>query len=122
MKIVPEGSLKREAKILVNGRFAGILSEFKKGKNQRVVFQYDEGYLKDGSPIGYRFPLTTGPFEWDKLPPFFENLASEGWLREVQCERAGIDIEDTFGILLANGTELIGAISIVPYERDNETS
>jgi serine/threonine-protein kinase HipA len=122
MKIVPEGSLKREAKILVNGRFAGILSEFKKDKNQRVVFQYDEGYLKDGSPIGYRFPLTTDPFEWDELPPFFENLASEGWLRKVQCERAGIDIEDTFGVLLANGAELIGAISIVPYEGENLTT
>lgn len=41
--------LNREAKIFVNGRLAGILSEFRGGKNQRVVFQYEEDYLKDGS-------------------------------------------------------------------------
>jgi hypothetical protein len=51
--------LNREAKIFVNGKLAGILSEFRGGKNQSVVFQYEEGYLKDGSPIGSSFPLTS---------------------------------------------------------------
>jgi len=76
--------------------------------------------LKDGSPIGRHFPLTTAKFEWDQLPSFFENLASEGWLRKMQCERSGIDNQDTFGLLLANGEELIGAISILPYVRDEQ--
>ncbi|MBA6398128.1 HipA N-terminal domain-containing protein [Colwellia sp. BRX10-4] len=109
--------LKREAKIFVNGKLAGILSEFREGKNQRVVFQYEEDYLKGGSPIGSSFPLTSALFEWDKLPPFFENLASEGWLRKMQSEREGIENEDTLGLLLANGAELIGALSIISYER-----
>jgi serine/threonine-protein kinase HipA len=113
--------LHREAKVLVNGRGAGILSEYKNNKDERIVFKYDEAYMKDGSPIGRNFPLTLAPFEWSTLPPFFENLASEGWLRKVQCERAGIENEDTLGLLLANGTELIGAISIVPYESENQS-
>jgi serine/threonine-protein kinase HipA len=110
----------REAKILINGRVAGILSELKVGKSQRIVFQYDEVYLKEGSPIGRHFPLTHESYKWDALPPFFENLASEGWLRKIQCEQAGIENEDTFGLLLANGAELIGAISIIPYVRDEQ--
>jgi serine/threonine-protein kinase HipA len=110
--------LNREAQILVNGSVAGILSEYKMNNDERIVFQYNEVYLKEGSPIGRHFPLTTERFEWDELPPFFENLASEGWLRKLQCEREGIENEDTLGLLLANGTELIGAISIIPYVRN----
>jgi serine/threonine-protein kinase HipA len=112
--------LNREAQILVNGNVAGILSEYKMNKSHRIVFQYDEIYLQEGAPIGRHFPLTSDKFEWDELPPFFENLASEGWLRKLQCERAGIDNMDTFGLLLANGEELIGAISIIPYVRGEQ--
>jgi serine/threonine-protein kinase HipA len=111
--------LNREAQILVNGRLAGILSEYKNCKSVHIIFQYEEDYISSGSPIGYYFPLTTAPFEWNELPPFFENLASEGWLRKVQCEKYDIAHEDTFGLLLANGKELIGALSITPHVRDN---
>lgn len=111
---------KRKAQVLVNGKLAGILSEYKNDKSKRLVFQYDVDYLKFGSPIGKYLPLTTTKFDWDELPPFFENLASEGWLRKMQCERAGINHEDTFGLLLANGAELIGAISIIPYVRGEQ--
>jgi serine/threonine-protein kinase HipA len=111
--------LSREAQILVNGRLAGILSEYKNGKSVRITFQYEDDYLSSGAPIGYHFPLKSAAFEWGELPPFFENLASEGWLRKVQCEKDDIANEDTLGLLLANGKELIGALSISPYVRDN---
>jgi serine/threonine-protein kinase HipA len=110
--------LKREAQVIVNRKLAGILSEYKNDKSKCIVFQYDVDYLKFGSPIGRHFPLTTEKFEWDELPPFFDNLASEGWLRKMQCERSTIDNGDTFGLLLGNGAELIGAISIIPYARN----
>jgi hypothetical protein len=35
----------------------------------------------------------------------------------MKSEREGIENEDTLGLLLANGAELIGALSIIPYER-----
>ena len=57
------------------------------------------------------------PFEWDKLPSLFHNLTSEGLLREIQCEHDEIDTENTLGLLLANGKELIGALSIIPHIR-----
>lgn len=110
-------SLNREAKILVNGRFAGILSEYQIDKDEHFVFQYEKDYLIDGSPIGSCYPLTSAPFESHELPNFFENLANEGWLREVQCKQGGIDNNDTFGLLLSNGVDLIGALSIIPYIR-----
>jgi serine/threonine-protein kinase HipA len=102
---------KREAQVLVNGKLAGILSECSYG---HFVFQYDEEYLKSGSPIGRHFPLTPKPFEHPELHPLFDNLASEGWLRRVQSENSNVDLDDTFGLLLANGKSLIGALSIIP--------
>tara|TARA_R110001592_G_scaffold192882_1_gene439980 strand:+ start:38951 stop:39289 length:339 start_codon:yes stop_codon:yes gene_type:complete len=107
--------LNREALILVNGKLAGVLSEYKEGKKERIVFQYEDSYLKSGSPIGSPFPLSPLPFEWDELPNFFHNLASEGWLRKVQCKRDSLENEDTLGLLLKNGKELIGALSIVQH-------
>lgn len=103
----------RKAKIFVNSVLAGTLEEFKSEKTSAFVFQYTNGYLNNGSPIGFRFPLTDTPYEFDELPPFFSNLASEGWLKKVQCERGGIDPDDIFGLLLANGEKLIGALSII---------
>lgn len=98
----------------MNGTLAGTLVELQKDKGDVYIFHYNSGYLITGSPIGFRFPLTSTPYEFDGLPPFFSNLASEGWLKKAQCERGGIDPDDTFGLLLANGKELIGALSIVP--------
>ena len=69
-----------------------------------------------------RFPLTTTTFEWDELPSFFENLASEGWLRKALCEQSDIAYEDTLGLLLANGMELVGALSIIPNLPDKEST
>ena len=104
----------RKAKIFVNSILAGTLEEFTNENNSSFVFQYRDDYLKNGSPIGYRFPLTGVPYEFDGLPPFFANLASEGWLKKTQCKQGGIDPDDIFGLLLANGEKMIGALSIVP--------
>ncbi len=103
----------RKAKIFANGILAGTLEEFMHEKSSAFVFQYTIDYLKGGSPIGFLFPLTATPYEFHELPPFFSNLASEGWLKEIQCEQGGIDRDDIFGLLLENGKELIGALSIV---------
>ncbi|PKH88320.1 HipA N-terminal domain-containing protein [Colwellia sp. Bg11-28] len=105
----------RKAKIFVNGVLAGTLEECINEKVSTFVFQYVIDYLKGaGSPIGFHFPLTATPYEFNELPPFFSNLASEGWLKEIQCNQGGVDQDDIFGLLLANGKEIIGALSIVP--------
>jgi serine/threonine-protein kinase HipA len=106
--------INRKAKIFVNGVLAGTLEECINEKVNTFVFQYAIDYLKEGSPIGFHFPLTDTPYEFNELPPFFTNLASEGWLKEIQCKQGGVNGDDIFGLLLANGKELIGAVSIVP--------
>ncbi len=106
----------REGHVYCNGSFAGLLQEFTDLKAENYRFIYDANYLINGVPIGYRFPLTVNPFEFDTFPTFFANLISEGWLRTHQAKKARLDKTDSFGLLLANGKELIGAISVVPNE------
>ena len=49
-------------------------------------------------------------------PAFFENLVSEGWLRKLQSQEQKIDENDRFGLLLMNGRDLVGAVTIVPVD------
>lgn len=108
--------LNRQGYIYSNGIFAGVLKEFSDHKTQTYVFTYNTDYLQHGAPIGHRFPLTDKPFEFDSFPTFFANLISEGWLRTHQAKKARLDKADSFGLLLANGKELIGAISVLTTE------
>lgn len=99
----------RLAEVHYNGVRAGVLTET---DDDRYRFQYDRDYLAQGAPLAFRLPLQAEAFEADRLFPFFENLASEGWMKHTQSISMKIDERDTFGLLIRNGTDLIGAVTI----------
>ncbi|EGN75882.1 HipA domain-containing protein [Idiomarina sp. A28L] len=113
----------RTATVFVNSKKAGTLVELRDSQDlsgrESYTFTYAEEYLKHGVPIGHHFPLKEAQFEFDALPPFFSNLLSEGWLRAHQAQKARLDKSDEFGLLCANGEELIGAVSVVASEVDS---
>ena len=100
----------RKAEIFANNALAGYLTEYE----NKFIFSYDDEYIKTGSPIGRHYPLTMQPFETTELPCFFLNLAPEGWMLNMLSKNHDIPIDDIFGILLKNGREMVGAISIRP--------
>lgn len=100
----------RTAQVFYNQRLAGILTETPQG----FQFTYDTNYLAGGTPIAFTLPLQESAFNSDHLPGFFENLASEGWLRKLQSQQQKVDEDDRFGLLLANGGDLVGAVTITP--------
>ena len=110
----------RIATVFVNGVKAGVLTEYRASQDlsarESYTFEYAADYLVDGAPIGHHLPLTKTQYEFDALPPFFTNLLSEGWLRTHQAQKARLDKNDEFGLLCANGEELIGAVSVVAGE------
>ncbi|WP_208931794.1 type II toxin-antitoxin system HipA family toxin [Rheinheimera sp. F8] len=109
--------LNRTGYVYVNQRLAGLLQEWQANVRQSYVFSYHQDYLDfNGPPIGVNFPLTPVPYNFDVFPPFFANLVSEGWVRRYQAQKAGLDRDDAFGLLLANGAELIGAVSVLNDE------
>lgn len=107
-----EGKLNRIGFLYANNIFAGTIEEFRDQYREYYRFTYDQEYSKFYPPIGYAFPTNQITFEYDHLPPFFQNLTSEGWIRTFQSKKADLSKEDSFGLLLANGSELIGALSI----------
>lgn len=99
----------RRIRVLQNGVLAGYLTQLEGGGYR---FQYDRRYLVNGVPIAFKFPLQQTPFQSQQLFPFFENLASEGWLLKLQSQQQKIDEHDTFSLLIANGQDLVGAITL----------
>lgn len=102
--------MNRKARIYYNGRLAGQLAETEEG----YEFTYDESYLAGGTPISFTLPLRQAPFVSARLPGFFENLVAEGWLRKLQSQAQKIDESDRFGLLLRNGRDLVGAVTVIP--------
>lgn len=102
--------MNRAGNVYFNGRLAGRLAQTDAG----FSFTYDPDYLAGGTPISFRIPLQPETFEYDQLPVFFAGLVSEGWMRRLQSKEQQIDENDAFGLLLANGEDLVGAVTIFP--------
>lgn len=109
-------NIRRQGYVFANGKLAGMLSEYKNNNGaESYSFEYYPEYInQEQSPIGYHFPLSSKPYTYDVLHPFFTNLVSEGWVRVFQAKKSRLDKRDDFGLLLANGSDLIGAISVKP--------
>ena len=105
----------RIANVYYQGRLAGELAQ----NIDRYTFTYNEGYLAGGVPISFLIPLQVEPYVSAVLMPFFENLVAEGWLRKMQSQHQKIDERDRFGLLLANGKDLVGAVTVEPKEPSN---
>jgi len=77
-------------------------------------FSYDQDYLKnpDAKTIGLAFPLRQEPYESPTFFPFFDGMIPEGWYLDIVSKTLKVDPGDRFGILLANASHAIGAISV----------
>lgn len=110
------GRIKDEKKAIVyfNDQAIGML--FKISEN--YIFRYEDDFFNSDKnfPLSYNFPLTQQEFKSTKLFPFFEGLASEGWLLKIQGKNQKIDEKDIFSLLLENGEDLIGGTKIKKYE------
>jgi len=104
----------RIGRVYFNKKFAGTLEETATGYR----FTYSLSYLAFGTPLSFNLPLQEKPFESKHLFPFFDNLVSEGWLKEVQCRAQKIDQNDTLGLILANGKDMAGAVTVLRSNGD----
>lgn len=106
----------RAGQVFFGDREAGRLEELidEVGALAGYRFAYDPDYLAGGSPLSFNLPLSEQPYESDHLPSFFENLVAEGWMRQLQSREQHIDENDKFGLLLANGRDLVGAVTVLP--------
>ncbi|MCG3734345.1 HipA N-terminal domain-containing protein [Vibrio cincinnatiensis] len=100
----------RKVKVLLYGKFCGVLSQNEQG----FLFEYEPGYR--GRSLSLSMPVADGPFESKELHPFFLSLAPEGWLKKRYSELQKIDENDPLGMLLSNGKNLLGAVQLLRLE------
>lgn len=98
----------RKARVYYKDRLAGYLSESENG----YLFVYDSDYLKKGHPISASFPLRKEPYESTDLFSFFRGLLPEGWYLDIVSAAAKVDLNDSFGLLLATTGDTIGAVTV----------
>lgn len=109
----------KRVSVLYNGILCGYLIQNK----ESYTFKYCQSYVDAGLPaISYNMPLQTQEFETvgDLLHSFFDNLASEGWLREHQANALKTTTNDTFAILTHFGFDMAGAVYFDRCELNQE--
>ena len=108
----------RVAEVYFEDRLAGVLTQ----TSDEFRFLYNSRYLAGGTPLSFNLPLREEAYVSQQLFPFFENLVSEGWLRKQQSQQQKVDESDRFGLLLLNGKDLVGAVTVVKANLSDEQS
>ena len=93
----------RQAKVFINNKEAGVLTELEFGTNYR--FEYLDGYA--GLPVSLTMPTTQRIFEYNGFPSFFDGLLPEGFQLDALLKIRKIDRNDLFSQLLAVGEEIL---------------
>lgn len=112
--------------VYYNNSIAGHLTKIKKHNSVLFTFVYLREYVISDQtlPLSLNLPKNYDVYSFEhNLPPFFDNLVSEGWLRENQAK--ALDIQDfknsdKFNILSYFGYDLIGSVSIRQDQNDDK--
>jgi serine/threonine-protein kinase HipA len=113
-----EEQMNRHGKVYMNDNFTGIISESEDG----YTFVYEQKYLdnKENLPVSQTLPFKKDAYKSPVLFPFFDGLIPEGWLLEIAEKNWKLKSTDRMGLLLACCKDCIGAVSVVPSEKENE--
>lgn len=104
----------KKAKVYVNNREAGVLTEDENG----FTFRYHDEYLESEGveAVSLTLPLRTEEYRDKVLFPFFDGLIPEGWLLNIAENSWKINQRDRMSLLLACCKDCIGAVSIIAEE------
>jgi len=107
----------RQAKVYYQDDLAGILVETDDGDYE---FTYDNEYIRNFPDrfLNFTMPVSEKKYRSKRLFPFFEGLIPEGWLLEIASKNWKINRNDRMGLLLACCRNCIGAVSVVPTEKE----
>lgn len=104
----------KKAKVYVNNREAGVLTEDDNG----FTFRYHDEYLgsDEAEAVSLTLPLRAEEYQDKVLFPFFDGLIPEGWLLNIAENSWKINQRDRMSLLLACCKDCIGAVSIIAEE------
>lgn len=109
----------RQANIFYKDQLAGILTENDSGYDFRYLPEYLSS--ETAKAVSLTLPLQEEAYTSPVLFSFFDGLIPEGWLLDVILRNTDISILDRMSLLLTCCKDCIGAISVVPIERKEES-
>ena len=109
----------RQANIFYKDQLAGILTENDSGYDFRYLPEYLSS--ETAKAVSLTLPLQEEAYTSPVLFPLFDGLIPEGWLLDVILRNTDISILDRMSLLLTCCKDCIGAISVVPIERKEES-
>ena len=109
----------RQARIFYKEQLAGILTENDSGYDFRYLPEYLSS--ETAKAVSLTLPLQEEAYTSPVLFSFFDGLIPEGWLLDVALRNTDISILDRMSLLLTCCKDCIGAISVVPIERKEES-
>ena len=107
-------------KVSYNDELCGYLAKFTNTSGKRLyMYKYVSEYIdkKYSRAISWSLPIQNEPFYSEQLFGFFDNLLSEGWLRREQAKILNVSESDSFSLLMQNGADLPGAITVIHDEQ-----
>lgn len=109
----------REASIFYKDTEAGKLTETDDGLYE---FRYLPEYVKTWTDqfITFTMPVSEKVYTDKRLFAFFEGLIPEGWLLDIAITSWKINTNDRMGLLLACCRNCIGAVSVIPTDKEDE--
>lgn len=110
--------MQRSGKVLYKNKVAGIVWQDEDGYG----FKYNEDYLQsiDAVAVSLTLPLRVEPYKSNTMIPFFDGLIPEGWLLEITVKNWKANPNDRMGLLLIACKDCIGAVSVEPFETNEE--
>jgi serine/threonine-protein kinase HipA len=108
---------------LLYGEAIGTLTRI---SGDRTIFSFNETYIADDNrpTLGLRFKDEVGGLITEfrayqtRVMPFFSNLLPEERLRKYLAQRAGVNPQREFFLLWVLGSDLPGAITVRPPDRE----
>lgn len=109
----------RKAEVKYQDKTAGWLTQDETGYH----FAYDTAYLrsKNPEPVSLTLLLREKPYTDRVLFPFFDGLIPEGWLLDIAEKNWKLNPRDRMGLLLACCKDCIGAVSIHPIAKEDNS-
>lgn len=104
------------AQIKFNSTACGILIRKSLLNEVTYYFQYHSDYVQksDTQAVSLSLPKRRNHYYSEYLFGYFDNLTSEGWLKDTQCRTLRINPNDHFSLLMHCGQDTAGAVSIHP--------
>jgi serine/threonine-protein kinase HipA len=109
---------KNKADVYLWEERAGLLERTDSG--YRFTYYDDYLSLEEAEPVSLTLPLTNKAYESQTLFPFFLGLIPEGWLLDLTSRVLKIDPDNVFDVLLATGSECIGAVRVIRIDEEDE--